>query len=645
MAYDVIDKVYSIIIDTMTGVCSGNGKATFYNTDSNTSFLEITVTNGVFKFDMTKYSYILAVSKPKGTTYKNKYNCTDPNKLLIKMDSDMLSGVGTNKAQLYIMDNANKKILTMVEFNYIVKAGNYDALAPESENHDALYIEIKKSLDNLVKVSSGVVDLDVYQTKEDTLNEVTKLQVQLDALKEKVNLDDNVTGGDSTDYSAEIEALSTRLTTLEAIVNNLDTSITLPELADVATSGDYYDLINKPTALSDFVNDLNLGDNGSDNSGESYTLPVATSSVLGGIMVGSGLSISETGVLSAIANSDSSSSSSATTIVSLSNFTGVNIQTRLSNLIEYVDARKQEPMLIDLGNEYINLTYFSAIEWENKTVISFNNFGSSSGFTFNRCKHCNFYFMGYLCSANIVDGVLPDITTTTSVQAGVQISNCQDCNFKFGTIRGFKNGMYLIGGNPIMPLERCNITFKEISQNSYHAISIESRYSSTNAGYGCVKDIVINGGIAHSNANYTYGDGIIMLGNTTIDTGVPSDCFSNITFNNIYLDFNNGEPIGIGNYGGNNCTFNNIWTTDDIMNGTTTGKTIYREFNSAYRIANNKLYFAKPVCRTVLNITRYSTMPPTKVFGTIINAEGNILGDIYFIGSDGTSKYIKYDAM
>lgn len=175
MTYDVIDKVYSIIIDTMTGVCSGNGKATFYNTDSNTSFLEITVTNGVFKFDMTKYSYILAVSKPKGTTYKNKYNCTDSNKLLIKMDSDMLSGVGTNKAQLYIMDNANKKILTMVEFNYIVKAGNYDALAPESENHDALYIEIKKSLDNLVKVSSGVLDLDVYQTKEDTLNEITKL--------------------------------------------------------------------------------------------------------------------------------------------------------------------------------------------------------------------------------------------------------------------------------------------------------------------------------------------------------------------------------------------------------------------------------------------------------------------------------------
>ena len=641
MAYDVIDKVYSIIIDTMTGVCSGNGKATFYNTDSNTSFLEITVTNGVLKFDMTKYSYILAVSKPKGTTYKNKYNCTDPNKLLIKMDSDMLSGVGTNKAQLYIMDNANKKILTMVEFNYIVKAGNYDALAPESENHDALYIEIKKSLDNLVKVSSGVVDLDVYQTKEDTLNEITKLQVQLDALKEKVNLDDNVTGGggSSTDYSAEIEALSNRLTTLEAIVNNLDTSITLPELADVATSGDYYDLINKPTALSDFVNDLEL-------SGSDIELPIASSTILGGIKVGDGLSISDTGVLSAI-SSGSSGGNSATTVITLSSFTGANIQDKLTKLIEYVDTRIQEPMLIDLGSEYINLTYFSANKWENKTVISYANFGASSGFTFNKCKNCNFYFMGYLCSGDITDGVLPDITTTQSIQAGVKITNCQDCEFKFGTIRGFKNGLYLIGNDPAMPLERCSITFKEISQNSYHAINIESMYSSTNGGYGCVKDLVINGGTVHSSACYTTSDGIIMLGNSNSTTGVPTDSFSNIVFNNIYLDFSNDETIGIANYRGNSCTFNNIRATDNIMNGTITGKTIYWEFNSTPEVGtNNRLYFAKPVCRNRLNITVYGKMPQTKVFGTVINAEGTVLGDVYFISSkDGTSKYIKYDAM
>lgn len=43
MAYNVLDRVYSIFIDIMTGVNSGNGNATFYNTDSHTSYIEVTV--------------------------------------------------------------------------------------------------------------------------------------------------------------------------------------------------------------------------------------------------------------------------------------------------------------------------------------------------------------------------------------------------------------------------------------------------------------------------------------------------------------------------------------------------------------------------------------------------------------------------
>lgn len=52
MAYTVLDRVYSIFIDVMTGVSSGNGNATFYNTDSHTSYIEVTVTNGVQSFNM-----------------------------------------------------------------------------------------------------------------------------------------------------------------------------------------------------------------------------------------------------------------------------------------------------------------------------------------------------------------------------------------------------------------------------------------------------------------------------------------------------------------------------------------------------------------------------------------------------------------
>ena len=153
MAYTVIDRVYSIFIDVMTGVSSGSGSATFYNTDSHTSYIELTVTNGNQLFDMTEYNYVLVVSKPNKQTYRNEYTTTDVSRLVIEMDSQMLAGIGNNKGQLYIMktvDNVNK-VLTMVEFNYIVKDGNYNELAPESTNHDALYITLRNDVNSILK--------------------------------------------------------------------------------------------------------------------------------------------------------------------------------------------------------------------------------------------------------------------------------------------------------------------------------------------------------------------------------------------------------------------------------------------------------------------------------------------------------------
>lgn len=160
MAYTAIDRVYSIFIDVMTGVSSGSGSATFYNTDNHTSYIELTVTNGNQLFDMTEYSYVLVVSKPNKQTYRNEYTTTDATKLAIEMDSQMLAGSGNNKGQLYIMKTVNDvaKVLTMVEFNYIVKEGNYTELAPESTNHDALYITLRNDVDNILHmIESGEI--------------------------------------------------------------------------------------------------------------------------------------------------------------------------------------------------------------------------------------------------------------------------------------------------------------------------------------------------------------------------------------------------------------------------------------------------------------------------------------------------------
>ena len=158
MSYDLLDRVYSIMIDVMTGVSAGSGNAVFYNTDSHTSFIELSITNGTQSFNMSEYNYQLVISKPDKTVYNNNYTTTDNSKLVIALDSDMLSGIGNNIAQLYVMKTINdvNKVVTMIEFNYTVKAGNYSALAPESVNQDSMYIALRTDVDSILsKIENG----------------------------------------------------------------------------------------------------------------------------------------------------------------------------------------------------------------------------------------------------------------------------------------------------------------------------------------------------------------------------------------------------------------------------------------------------------------------------------------------------------
>ena len=172
MSYDLLDRVYSIMIDVMTGVSAGSGNAVFYNTDNHTSFIEVSITNGIQSFNMSEYNYQLVISKPDKTMYSNSYTTEDNNKLVIALDSDMLSGIGNNIAQLYVMKTVNdaNKVVTMIEFNYTVKAGNYSALAPESVNHDSIYIALRTDVDSILsKIESGELGTGLTATQAEQL--------------------------------------------------------------------------------------------------------------------------------------------------------------------------------------------------------------------------------------------------------------------------------------------------------------------------------------------------------------------------------------------------------------------------------------------------------------------------------------------
>lgn len=90
-----------------------------------------------------------------------------------------------------------------------------------------------------------------------------------------------------------------------------------PSFASVATSGDYNDLTNKPTIPQE------------------YTLPAASESALGGIKVGSGLSITSDGVLSATG----SSSGGGGEAVDLSNYyTKAETESKIDDKIAAIPA-------------------------------------------------------------------------------------------------------------------------------------------------------------------------------------------------------------------------------------------------------------------------------------------------------------------
>lgn len=123
--------------------------------------------------------------------------------------------------------------------------------------------------------ATGVVSVDVGVTDYNDLENLPDLTVYA----KTENLSAVATSGDYNDLSNS-PVLATIATS--GSYNDLNN---VPTLATVATSGNYNDLSNKPTIPS------------------AYTLPTASSSTLGGVKVGTGLSISSAGVLSATATS------------------------------------------------------------------------------------------------------------------------------------------------------------------------------------------------------------------------------------------------------------------------------------------------------------------------------------------------------
>lgn len=131
-----------------------------------------------------------------------------------------------------------------------------------------------------------------------------------------------------------------------------------PSFASVATSGDYNDLTNKPTIPQE------------------YTLPAASESALGGIKVGSGLSITSDGVLSATGSSSGEA-------VDLSNYYTKTQTDDKFYTKEQTDAAIQSAMssaTVDLSNYYTKTETDNTFALKSTVPTKVSDLSNDSGY-------------------------------------------------------------------------------------------------------------------------------------------------------------------------------------------------------------------------------------------------------------------------
>lgn len=194
-----------------------------------------------------------------------------------------------NKADV---NHTHSQYLTTIPTEYITETELNDALSTKANTSDIPSLEgyaTESYVQNKIaeaSLSGGEVDLSDYVTKNDLNTKADKKHTH--TVTDITDLVIPTNTSDLTNDSGFITAIpdeyitETELTAKGYLVHSdIAEKANISDLSAVATSGDYNDLINTPTIPDEYI------------------LPIASATTLGGIKVGSGLSIDRYGVLSA----------------------------------------------------------------------------------------------------------------------------------------------------------------------------------------------------------------------------------------------------------------------------------------------------------------------------------------------------------
>ena len=323
----------------------------------------------------------------------------------------------------------------------------------------------------------------------------------------------------------------------------------------------------------------------------SYNLPIATNTRLGGVKIGNNLTINSDGVLSAITNGNSNITLSNT----LDNYNGTTLNDKMVNMFDDINNNyKNTPMLITLPDGVIEITSdLKAIGWTNKIFIgnSYLYYKNCNAIEFIQCMHCNFYIHASSTSnldtvhENILGLINPN-SVVSLTKRGYKITDCSYNEFKFNNIIGFTNAIELYSEYGAKGTFYNNIYFSGIWRCQRPIIFRTGKAADdTSSQSGWITEIIIHGGM------FDCDDGILVgqeLENRP--NNEPSDNYQGLKFYNIGVEHIRKKDNGIGIYflqGKNNAVINPRFEGSLLSGNSTSGAyTLVKESGYA---CNNRI--------------------------------------------------------
>lgn len=508
-------------------------KITAKEGDINSRNLEFRLLDNSLPFSLVGRTVRCYMVKPDKRIVFNDLHILDAEdgRCVLKLTLQSLIVSGMAKLELIIYEAGKKLSVIPIKMD-IIKSLNSNELLESTNEFGALN-------DALWKIDTFKASIDSKASKED----LKKLSSQLDT---------------SAKFKIIGEGVSVPPISGGSGVSYVHPASMITGLSKVATSGLYSDLIGVPTT----------GEN-------SYTLPIASSTTLGGVKIGDNLSIDSNGVLSAINNSNDANITISNT---LDNYSGATLSDKMVAMFNDINTNhKNTPMLITLPSGVIEVTQdLTAIGWTNKVfkgecILYFKN---CNAIEFKQCQHNDIYIhrvsSAIPSGSSNPQGFINPSAVAGLTKRGIKITDCSYNKFEFNTILGFTNAIEIYSEYGALGSFYNNIYFSAIWRCQRPIIFRTGKTTDdTSSQSGWITEIFVHGGMFDCDDGVLVGQEV-----ASRPANEPKDNYQGLKFYNLGVEHVRKKENGIGIYflqGKNNAVINPRFEGSLLTGNTTSG--------------------------------------------------------------------------